>query len=49
VTLPANISAVIVYAHAGHWLTSVAYFLPVVGFLVWLAIVQIRERRGRNR
>ena len=33
----------------GHWLTSVAYFLPVVGFLVWLAIVQIRERRGRDR
>ena len=30
----ANISAVIVFAHAGHWLTSVAYFLPVVGFLV---------------
>jgi hypothetical protein len=33
-------------AHAGHWLTSVAYFIPVVGFLVWLAVVQIRERRG---
>ena len=39
----------IVLAHAGHWLTSVAYFVPVVGFLVWLAIVQIRERRGRER
>ena len=24
-------------AHAGHWLTSVAYFVPVVGFLAWLA------------
>lgn len=32
-------------AHAGHWLTSIAYFLPVVAFLVWLAITQIRERR----
>jgi hypothetical protein len=40
---------VIVFAHAGHWLTSVAYFLPVAGFLVWLAVVQIRERRGRSR
>jgi hypothetical protein len=40
---------VIVFAHAGHWLTSVAYFLPVMGFLVWLAVVQLRERRGRNR
>ena len=39
----------IVFAHAGHWLTSVAYFVPVVGFLVWLAIVQIRERLGRDR
>jgi hypothetical protein len=42
-------SAVLVIAHAGHWLTSVAYFLPVIGFLVWLAVVQIRERRGRGR
>jgi uncharacterized membrane protein YtjA (UPF0391 family) len=36
-------------AHAGHWITSVAYFLPVVVFLVWLAITQIRERRSQNR
>jgi len=35
-------------AHAGHWLTSIAYFLPVVVFLVWLAVTQIRERRGRG-
>jgi hypothetical protein len=25
-------------AHAGHWLTTIAYFLPVVGFLGWLAV-----------
>jgi hypothetical protein len=35
----------LVIAHAGHWLVNVAYFLPVIGFLLWLAIVQIRERR----
>jgi hypothetical protein len=35
-------------AHAGHWITTVAYFLPVVAFLVWLAVTQIRERRGRG-
>jgi hypothetical protein len=35
-------------AHAGHWLVSVSYFIPIIGFLVWLAIVQIRERRGRR-
>lgn len=32
-------------AHVGHWLVTTAYFLPVVAFLVWLAVVQIRERR----
>jgi hypothetical protein len=35
-------------AHAGHWLTTIAYFLPVIAFLAWLAVTQIRERR-RNR
>jgi hypothetical protein len=32
-------------AHAGHWLISLSYFAPVIGFLIWLAIVQIRDRR----
>lgn len=36
-------------AHAGHTLTTIAYFVPVVAFLVWLVITQIRERRGRSR
>ena len=36
-------------AHAGHWLMTIAYFLPVVAFLVWLAITQIRERRKPDR
>jgi hypothetical protein len=34
------------YAHAGHWITGIAYFIPVIAFMVWLAIVQIREHRG---
>jgi hypothetical protein len=39
-----------VYAHAGHWLVSLAYFVPVVGFLLWLAVTQYRERvRDRRR
>ena len=41
---PANIRAMPI-AHAGHWLTNIAYFLPVVAFLVWLAITQVKERR----
>ena len=35
----------IVLAHAGHWVVQAAYFLPVVAFLVWLAITTVRERR----
>jgi hypothetical protein len=38
-----------VIAHAGHWLTTIAYFVPVVAFLAWLVITQIRDRRSRSR
>lgn len=36
------------YAHAGHWLVNAAYFAPVVGFLVWLGITELRSRRERR-
>ncbi len=32
-------------AHAGHWIVQVAYFTPVLAFLVWLGWVTLRERR----
>lgn len=32
-------------AHASHWLVQAAYFLPVLAFLVWLAVVQVKARR----
>jgi hypothetical protein len=32
-------------AHPGHWLVDVAYFLPVVVFLAWLVVTQVKERR----
>ena len=35
-------------AHAGHWLISAAYFVPVLGFLVWLGITQYRDRRSER-
>jgi hypothetical protein len=35
----------VLIAHAGHWLVGLAYFVPVLGFLVWLAVTQIRDRR----
>jgi len=39
----------IVLAHAGHWLVQVAYFAPVLAFLVWLGITTLKERRrGRE-
>jgi hypothetical protein len=34
-------------AHAGHTLVTISYFVPVIGFLGWLAFVQIRDR-GRG-
>jgi di/tricarboxylate transporter len=34
-----------VVAHAGHWLVQVAYFAPVLGFLIWLLLTTLRERR----
>lgn len=33
-------------AHAGHWLTGVAYFLPILFFAGWLAITNIKEHRA---
>ncbi len=36
----------IVIAHAGHWLVQVAYFAPVVLFLLWLGWTVLRERRS---
>lgn len=39
----------ILVAHAGHWLVSLAYFIPVIAFILWLAVTQVRERRSRSR
>jgi len=35
-------------AHAGHWLESVVYLVPIVGFGLWLAITTIRDKRARG-
>ena len=39
----------VLFAHAGHILTTIAYFIPVVGFLVWLIVTQLKERRRDSR
>jgi hypothetical protein len=41
-------SGAMYFAHAGHWLTGIAYFLPVLAFMVWLGVTQIKERRRRG-
>jgi hypothetical protein len=38
-----------VLAHAAHTITTIAYFVPVVGFLIWLVFITIRDRRARRR
>jgi hypothetical protein len=32
-------------AHAAHWISTLAYFAPVVCIAVWLIATQQRERR----
>ena len=38
----------LVLAHTGHWLESLVYLVPIVGFAVWLAITAIKDRRRRR-
>ena len=38
----------LVFAHAGHWLESVVYLIPILGFAIWLAITAIKDRRRRG-
>ena len=38
-----------VIAHAGHWIIGVANFVPVLGFLIWLGITQLKERRSERK
>jgi hypothetical protein len=38
----------LVFAHAGHWIESVVYLVPILGFAIWLGIATIRDRRKRS-
>jgi hypothetical protein len=40
---------VTVFAHAGHWLASLAYAAPVIALVVWLAVVKVRDMRRQRR
>jgi hypothetical protein len=39
---------VILLAHAGHWLVSLIYLVPVLAVVGWLAIMAVRERLQRR-
>jgi hypothetical protein len=38
----------LVLAHAGHWLESVVYLIPIVGFALWLGYTAVQDRRRRR-
>jgi hypothetical protein len=43
-----SLAALLVIAHAGHWLVSVAYMTPLV-FLVGIIVAgKVRDRRRRS-
>ena len=37
-----------IVAHAGHVLVDLAFALPAVLFILWLAWITIKDRRGRT-
>jgi hypothetical protein len=39
------VSAVLVLAHAGHWLPQLLYLAPVAVLVVAIAVGRVRERR----
>lgn len=39
----------IVFAHAGHWLASVAYAAPVFVLLGWMGVVKLKDKRAQRR
>jgi hypothetical protein len=37
-----------VMAHAGHWLESLVYLVPICGFAIWLGITTVKDRRRQR-
>jgi hypothetical protein len=38
----------LVLAHSGHWLESVVYLVPIVGFAIWLGVATIKDKRRQR-
>ena len=39
----------LVLAHGTHWLESVVYLVPILGFAIWLGVATVKDRRRRER
>jgi hypothetical protein len=37
------------FAHAGHWLASLAYAAPVLVLAGWMAVAKVKDLRARRR
>jgi hypothetical protein len=37
------------FAHAGHWLASLAYAAPVLVLVGWMGVVKVKDSRARRR
>ena len=40
---------IVVFAHAGHWLASLAYAAPVLVLMGWMGILKVRDVRQQRR
>jgi hypothetical protein len=40
---------IVPFAHAGHWLVSLAYLMPLLVLVVAVGIGKVRERRAGDR
>jgi hypothetical protein len=47
VTVPLPALALVVFAHAGHWLLGLAYFFPVLVLIAVIALGKLRDRQSR--
>jgi hypothetical protein len=40
---------VLVFAHAGHWISSLLILLPTVAFIIWLVAITVRDKRRQRQ
>jgi hypothetical protein len=40
---------ILVFAHAGHWISGLLYLVPLLALVVAVGIGKLRDRRGRGQ